>query len=149
MNKTLLLIFTLSMAMTSCNTSNKQQGTAEMPAVCELEKAAICRTLDQYIEGSRKGNSQITATAFAPGATLAGIYQGKFMLVPIQVLYNLVDQDGAKEANYSLRTCDIQHGIAIVSINAQFGTKQYTDMFTLVKEDNSWKTVSKVYHAHQ
>lgn len=141
-----LFLFTLfiSAMFVSCNNAeNTGQTTAS-----QQDKEAISRTLEFYMEGSRQGNSKITAKAFAEGATLSGIYQGKFMVAPIQVLYDLVDQQGPKESDYTITTCSVEGEIAIVRIEANFGKKRYTDMFTMVKDGNDWKIVSKVYHLH-
>ncbi|WP_176763536.1 nuclear transport factor 2 family protein [Pedobacter antarcticus] len=31
-------------------------------------------------------------------------------------------------------------------IESQFGPDKYADMFTLVKDGNNWKIISKIYH---
>ncbi len=143
MKKYLLLI--LPILFFACNNqSDKQVNTvANDPEFANIEK-----TIKLYIEGSRQGDSSITAQAFAEGATLSGIYEGQFMLVPIQVLYDLVEKTGSQEVNYEIASCSIEKDVAIVRLEAQFGTHKYTDMFTMVKGSDQWKIVSKVYHLH-
>lgn len=36
--------------------------------------------------------------------------------------------------------------VAVVSIDSRFGDTSFDDMFTLVKDGDDWKIVSKVYH---
>lgn len=143
MKKILLLI--LPILLFACNNQSARQTdtVASDPEFTNIEK-----TIELYIEGSRQGNSSITAQAFAEGATLSGIYDGEFMLVPIQVLYDLVNKKGSQEVSYKIASCSIDKDVAIVRLDAQFGTHKYTDMFTMVKDANQWKIVSKVYHLH-
>ena len=141
MKKILLLI--LPVLLFACsNQPDKQVNTvANDPEFANIEK-----TIELYIEGSRQGDSSITARAFAEGATLSGIYEGEFMLVPIQVLYDLVEKTGSQEVNYEIASCSIEKDVAVVRLDAQFGTRKYTDMFTMVKDADRWKIISKVYH---
>ena len=145
-----MIVSLLSVVLISCNNTNKPQQTAGPTEVnaSAAEQEAIKRTLEYYVEGSRQGDSKITAKAFAEGATLSGIYEGQFSLAPIQVLYDLVDSHGPQETNYTLTTWSVEGGVAIVRIEAQFGTKKYTVMFTHVKDGSDWQITSKVYHLH-
>ncbi len=143
MKKILLLI--LPVLLFACNNqADKQVDTV----TSDPEFANIKKTIELYIKGSRQGDNSITAQAFAEGATLSGIYEGKFMLVPIQVLYDLVEKTGSQEVNYEITSCSIEKDVAIVRLDAQFGTHKYTDMFTMVKDADRWKIISKVYHLH-
>ncbi|MNY72832.1 putative lumazine-binding protein [compost metagenome] len=49
------------------------------------------------------------------------------------------------EANYKLTTLDVEGDAAIVRIQSQFGPNKYADMFTLVKDGDDWKIISKIY----
>jgi hypothetical protein len=147
MKKSHLFTSLFSLILVACG-GNSNAPKVQVDAKCLAEKDAICRTLELYMEGSRQGDSKITAQAFAPEATLSGIYEGKFMAVPIQVLYDLVDQSGPKESNYEMTMCSVEGSVAIVRIEAQFGQAKYTDMFTMVKDGDNWKIISKVYHHH-
>lgn len=143
MKKILLLI--LPILFFACNNQTDKQANA---VTSDPEFVNIEKTIKLYIEGSRQGNSSISAQAFAKDATLSGIYNGEFMLVPIQVLYDLVEKNGAQEVSYKIASCSIEKDVAIVRLEAQFGTHKYTDMFTMVKDADQWKIVSKVYHLH-
>lgn len=143
MKKTLLFAI-LSILLSACAQPEKQAENAED----DPNMAGVEKTIGLYIEGSRQGKSEITAQAFAEGATLSGIYNGEFMLVPIQVLYDLVDKNGAQEVTYKIESCSVDSDVAIVRLDAQFGSRKYTDMFTMVKDGSNWKIISKVYHLH-
>lgn len=115
------------------------QGTQE-----EIDN--IIRTLDLYVDGGRKGDSKITAQAFAKSATMAWAEEGELKNVPIQVLYDIIDARGSSEASYELTFLAVEKDVAVVRIESQFGPKKFADMFSLVKEGNDWKIINKVYH---
>lgn len=105
----------------------------------------IVKAIEYYIEGGEKGNSKITAKAFTDKATMSWSEDGQLKTVPIQVLFDIVDKTGASNASYKLIDYSIEKDIAIAKIQSQFGTNRYIDMFTLVKENNEWKIISKIY----
>lgn len=111
----------------------------------EKKITGIIKTIEYYIDGGRKGNSKITAKAFSKNATMSWTENGQLKSVPIQVLYDIVDNGGASKASYKLIKYNIESNIAIVQIQSQFGIQQYMDMFTLVKDGHEWKIISKVY----
>ena len=71
---------------------------------------------------------------------------GKLQSVPIQVLFDLFDSWEPTEASYKIVKCEVADDVAMVTIDSQFGDASYIDMFTLVKDSEGWKIVSKVYH---
>lgn len=111
----------------------------------EVNKEGIVKAIEYYIEGGRKGDSKITAKAFSKDATMSWFENGHLQSVPIQALYDIVDNDGASSASYKLMEYSIEQNIATARIQSQFGYQKYVDMFTLVKDGDNWKIVSKVY----
>ena len=67
------------------------------------------------------------------------------MSVPIQSLYDYYDQSGPHNATYEIADCSVAGDVAMVHIESKFGENEFTDMFTLVKDNSDWKIVSKVY----
>ncbi len=98
-----------------------------------------------YLKLSFKGDSKITEKAFTDNATMSWSENGQIRTVPVKVLYDIVDKSGASTASYKLLDCNIEQNIAIVKIQSQFGPQEYIDMFTLVKDVENWKIVSKIY----
>lgn len=112
----------------------------------DAERIAIAATVDQYIEGGRKGSGEVMRQAFHHGANIYSASGGG----PIQLLFDLVDsKPPAGEIPYSVAGVDVAENIATarVEIDNWAGTK-YTDMFTLLKTDEGWKIVSKVSYKH-
>ena len=71
---------------------------------------------------------------------------GKDQSVHIQEILDLLDSWEPSEASYKVVSCEVADDVAMVTIDSQFGDAAYTDMFTLVKDSDGWKIVSKVYH---
>ena len=110
------------------------------------EIAGIRKTLDLYCEASVIGNSKVAQPAFAPTATMSYVENGKLVSVPIKALFDYYDQTGPQPASYEITSCKVATDVAIVSIDSKFGETSFADMFTLVKDGDDWKIISKVYH---
>lgn len=110
------------------------------------EIAGIRKSLDLYCEASVKGDSKVAHPAFAPTATMSYVENGKLVSVPIKALFDYYDQTGPQPASYEITSCQVATDIAVVSIDSKFGETSFADMFTLVKDGNDWKIISKVYH---
>jgi len=112
----------------------------------EEQKTGILQAIDLYVESGRSGDSSSAKEAFAKTATMSWTENGELKSVPIQTLYDIFDTNGPGEASYELTTLDVEEDVAIVRIESQFGATRFADLFTLVKEGNKWKIISKIYH---
>ena len=109
------------------------------------ELAGISKALDIYCEASVKGDSKVAEPAFAPTATISFVEDGKLITQPIKALFDYYDQTGAQPASYEITSCNVATDIAIVSVDSKFGEASFTDMFSLAKDGDDWKIVSKIY----
>lgn len=109
------------------------------------QKEAIARTIEFYMEGGRQADGTITAKAFTENATMSWAENGKLISVPIQTLFDVVTNGKAEAASYEILSLDVQEDIAMAHIKSQFGDARYYDMFSLVKDGDDWKIVSKIY----
>lgn len=105
----------------------------------------IIKAVESYINAGRKGDSKIAAESFSPNATMSWAENGKMVSVPIQELYKYFDET-SRQASCELVACNVAGDIATVRIESEFGDARFTDMFSLVKDGNNWKIVSKIYH---
>lgn len=108
--------------------------------------AGITKALDLYVAAAVKGDSNVAKPAFAPAATMSYNENGKLVTVPISELYAYFDKTGPHDAAYKIESIKVAGDVAIVSIDSKFGKTAFDDMFTLVKDGDTWKIVSKVYH---
>lgn len=134
-----------TMTTTENKSENVCAGTKCYNATAD-EITGIRKALDLYCEASIKGDSKIAAPAFAPTATMSYAENGKLVSVPIKALFDYYDQTGPQPATYEITSCNVATDAAIVSIDSKFGETQFADMFTLVKDGDDWKIISKIYH---
>lgn len=128
---------------------NKCENVCDSTKCCNAtadEIAGIRKALDLYCEASVKGDSKIAEHAFATTATMSYAENGKLVSAPIKALFDYYDQTGPQPASYEIASCNVATDVAIVSIDSKFGETRFADMFTLVKDGNDWKIISKVYH---
>lgn len=158
MRKSIVLISAIMMLAVSacCSDSKCDNGTAcdtcgtcdstEVSGATADEIAGIEKALNFYTEAAVKGDSKIAMQGFAPAATMSYADGDSLVTVPIQALYDYYDQSGPHNATYSIADISVANDVAMVRIESQFGEASFSDMFTLVKDGNDWKIVSKVYH---
>ena len=106
--------------------------------------------LENYVEGGRRGKSNIMKSAFSKDATIHGYMDGTLLAGPIELLYGWVDANPpASNLKAKISSIDVVNTIATgkVKLSGWLGN-QYTDQFTLLKENDSWKIISKVFHQY-
>ncbi|MCM1129981.1 MAG: nuclear transport factor 2 family protein [Alistipes senegalensis] len=129
------------------NTDNNtaQATLAESCQATPQEHAGITKAIDYYIQAGKKGDSRIAQKGFAPAATMSWAENNTVKTVPIKTLYAYFDEK-PRTASGAITACSIAGNIAMARVESAFDGIQFTDMFTLVKEGENWKIVSKVYH---
>lgn len=110
------------------------------------ELAGIRKTLDLYTEAAIKADSKIAEPAFAETATLSYNDNGKLVSVPIKALFDYYDNECPQQASYEISACSVADDAAIVRIESVFGDTEFADMFSMVKDGDDWKIISKIYH---
>jgi hypothetical protein len=114
------------------------------------EYDAIAATVQHYIGGARSGRGADMKAAFHPDATILGYIGPDLVAGPIQTLFDWNDQNGpATDVQARIASVDITGTIATVRLELDNWTgHRFTDMFTLLKVDGSWKITSKVFYLH-
>lgn len=112
------------------------------------DQAGIKKALECYVNAGMEGDSKIAARGFAPTATMSWSENGKMQSVPIKALFDYFDEK-KRPASCEVTDCNIAGDIAMVRVESEFDGAKFTDMFTLVKDGNDWKIVSKVYQVKQ
>ena len=110
----------------------------------------IEKTVQFYIDGAKSGKGDDMKPAFHPDATIFGYAGDDLFAGPIQGLFDWNDENGpATELEARIANIDIQGTIATVRLELDnwIGHK-YTDLFTLLKVDGTWKIMNKVFHFH-
>ena len=114
------------------------------------EYDAITRTVQNYINGGKTGNTGDMKLAFHPDATIFGYIGPDLFAGPIQRLFDWNDQNGAAtDLEGRITSIDLADTVATVRLELDNWTgHRFTDMFTLIKVDGEWKIMNKVFHLH-
>ncbi len=110
----------------------------------------IEKTVQFYIDGAKSGKGDDMKPAFHTDATIFGYAGDELFAGPIQRLFDWNDDNGpATELEARIANIDIEGTIATVRLELDnwIGHK-YTDLFTLLKVDGTWKIMNKVFHFH-
>ena len=114
------------------------------------EYDAIAKTVQQYIDGGRTGNTEEMKKAFHSEATIFGYIGSDLFAGPIQGLFDWNDQNGAAtELQGRIASIDLVEDVATVRLELDnWSGRRFTDFFTLLKVEGEWKIMNKVFHLH-
>ena len=121
-----------------------------MSAVKIEEYQAINETVQHYLDGARTGKGDLMKAAFHADATIYGYIGPDLFGGPIQGLFDWNDKNGpAKDVVVNVTILQVVETVAVVRVEADNWTgHRFTDFFTLLKVDGSWKIMQKVFHHH-
>ncbi len=114
------------------------------------EHKAIAEVVQHYIDGARSGKGDDMKPAFHEDATIFGYAGPDLFAGPIQLLFEWNDENGpASELEARIAGIDLAGTVATVRLELDNWTgSRFTDLFTLLKVDGSWKIINKVFHLH-
>lgn len=114
------------------------------------EIEAVRKVIQQYIEGS-KGNVETLRAIFHPDAPMNGYFGGKLMLGTPQPFFDMVksavtpESAGAYKAE--IRAIEVVgQAAAATLVETGFLGSDFTDFFQFIREDGSWRIISKTFH---
>ena len=114
------------------------------------EHKRIESTIQHYINGAKSGKGNDMKPAFHIDATIFGYIGSDLFAGPIQKLFDWNDENGpATDIVSKIAQIDIEGSIATVRLESDNWTgHKFTDFFTLLKVDGTWKIMNKVFHLH-
>ena len=114
------------------------------------DKEQIENTIQHYIDGAISGKGSDMAPAFHADATIFGYIGEDLFAGPIQKLFDWNDENGpATDLEAKIASIDIVGTVATVRLELDNWTgHKFTDLFTLLKVDGTWKIMNKVSHLH-
>lgn len=114
--------------------------------ISEKDSAGIIKAIDLYAELGRTAKREYGEKAFTKGATMSWVENGEITTVPITTLFDGIEQTGEEEVSYTVSNMIVENDIAYVHIESTFSKiASFHDMFTLAKQGDEWKIVSKIY----
>ncbi len=110
----------------------------------------ITKVMQAYIDGARTGSGAAMKPAFHDDATICGYVGPDLFNGPIQGLFDWNDGNGpAKDIETRFTSIDVVGTAASVRLDIDDWTgHRFTDFFNLVKIDDQWKILSKVFYLH-
>ncbi|MGW0769104.1 nuclear transport factor 2 family protein [Streptomyces sp. NPDC002676] len=136
-------------------------GLADSPAAPEADIAvaamvpavedAVLEPLRAYIRGHATGDPTHFRDAFLPTAHIEGIRDGAFVSWPLDEYCALFrGQPAPDEPTRSRRidAIDVHGTVATATMTLSHGADTFTDIFLLVRADDSWRIANKAYHRH-
>lgn len=120
---------------------------ATVPAV----EDAVLKPLRAYIRGHATGDPTHFRNAFLPTAHIEGIRDGAFVSWPLDKYCTFFQGQPAPDEPIRTRRIDAidVHGtVATATMTLSHGADTFTDIFLLVRADDSWRIANKAYHRH-
>ena len=110
----------------------------------------IEKTVQFYIDGAKSGKGDDMKPAFHTDATIFGYIGDDLFAGPIQKLFDWNDKNGpATELKTRIASIDVVGTVATVRLESDNWTgHKFTDFFTLLKVEGTWKIMNKVFHLH-
>ncbi|MEU9642688.1 nuclear transport factor 2 family protein [Streptomyces sp. NPDC048188] len=112
---------------------------------------AVLEPLRAYIRGHATGDPAHFRDAFLPTAHIEGIRGGAFVSWTLDEYCALfLGRPAPDEPARSRRidTLDVHGTVATATMTLSHGPDTFTDVFLLVRADDSWRIANKAYHRH-
>ena len=114
------------------------------------DREMIEKTVQFYIDGAKSGKGDDMKPAFHADATIFGYIGDDLFSGPIQKHFDWNDENGpATDLETKITSIDIAGTVATVRLESDNWTgHKFTDFFTLLKVEGTWKIMNKVFHLH-
>ena len=112
----------------------------------------VVATVDKYVEGLRVGSVAGLTQAFHKDAVMYGLINSELFGGPIKNLYDFVERNGAApDIKTRIDVLAITPTTAVVRVDMEKDAvgANYTDFHTLIKHDDTWHIIAKVYHTYE
>ncbi|WP_286234228.1 nuclear transport factor 2 family protein [Thalassotalea sediminis] len=106
---------------------------------------AVETTVNYYLEGSIAGDPSMIKKAFHPNAKVQGIKNDQHKVYDMNTFLSFFSKDKPGKHKTSIISVDIENNAASVRAEWDMGTWKYVDYLSLLKQNNEWKIVNKIY----
>ncbi|MDG1750564.1 MAG: nuclear transport factor 2 family protein [Thalassotalea sp.] len=111
----------------------------------KTQATAVEKAVNYYLEGSLLGDPEIIAKAFHPDAKVQGIRKGKHDVYDMKTFLGFFSTDKPGKHTIHIISVDIEQSDASVRAEWDMGTWKYVDYLSLLKINQEWKIVNKVF----
>ena len=112
----------------------------------------VVATVSKYVEGLRVGSVTGISQAFHNDSVMYGFTNGELLGGPIKTLYDFVEKNGtAPNIKTRIDILAITPTTAVVRVDMEKDAigANYTDFHTLIKLNDTWQIIAKVYHMYE
>ncbi len=114
------------------------------------EKAAITNTIQSYIEGYQKHNTDLLRMAFHSTAKLMAIEDGTINELATTEWFTKIDdkqKNGTLPLQFQSEILDIDYisDTAVAKVQLTFADFKFNDFLSLLKSADGWKITNKIY----
>lgn len=115
-----------------------------------LEYENILNVMNKYYEAQVKGDSNILKPVCHKNAIMHGFAGETLLEGSIENLFAFIDKVGMQpelKARFDIIT--LEETVANVHCCLEGKTNTYSDLFQLLKIDDEWKIISKIFHQYK
>ena len=115
------------------------------------DESLIKKTIQYYINGAISGKGEDMKPAFHSEASIFGYIGDDLFSGPIKNLFDWIDENPAADGlKANIVNIDIEGTVTTVRLESDnWSGHKFTDLFTLLKLENEWKIMNKVFHLHK
>ncbi|MGH8434413.1 MAG: nuclear transport factor 2 family protein [Pseudomonas sp.] len=117
------------------------------------DKADINLVIRNYVEGMVFADEVLLRQAFHPSCRIIGNYHGELEWLSLNDFINAIKAEGSAASNlepfWEMKSIDITGDAAAVKIIDDYIGMRFTDYLSLLKIDNRWTIVNKLYYYHE
>ena len=116
------------------------------------DSADIELLVSKYCDGLYACDTDVLGEVFHPEALYATVSGGETLILSMDKYFPIVDSRtppalSGDPRSEEIISIDIVGGnTALVKLTCSFFQKNYTDFLTLIKENDKWMIISKVFH---
>lgn len=112
---------------------------------------AVIATIKTYVEGLRSGNPTLLSSVFHKDAIMYGYWNGHLIEGSIENLFNSVEKAGAAlQIKSHITVLHMTPTTASVrnEVEANAMMEDFTEYHSLIKINDEWKIISKLFHKY-
>jgi len=116
----------------------------------ESDYAMIGKTVSYYLDGGTNNDFETLKKAFHETATMRFVRDGKFQSVNVIEFFQNVMKPGRKQNRKTrILSIDISGNVATAQLEIEYPTFSFIDHMGLLKIENEWLIVNKMYFRKQ
>ena len=128
------------------------QAHADDQQTTGLEYLAIVKVLNQYYDALYRCDTTLLAQVFHPSAQYFTASTGALVHLDMKTYYPIVKQRTSPESagesySFSIDSLEFAGDVtAIARMRSSLFSKDFIDLLALIKIDDTWQIISKVFH---